>query len=468
MKNLHLSTDEFDKNAINLGFSEQILQENAARSVASLVKKRVKFGSNLLFLCGKGNNASDAIASARMLSGSYECFIVLIFRDLNENAKFQLNLARNLGVQVKFLDEINLDEFLQDIKFKAIVDGIFGSNFKGELSFELQNLLQKINLLKALKIAVDFPSGLDKFGRAKICFKADFTIAMGGLKLGLFSDFAKDFVGKITLANLGLDLVKFEKDSEFKLLELSDLLLPFRSVQNTHKGHFGSVGVVAGEFLGAARIAGLSALNLGAGKVSLIGQNLPNFDYELICTNEFKASVFALGMGLGKEVENLSYKNLEEILKFPCVIDADMFYSEFVRLFLGENCVLTPHPKEFAALCEICGLGKFDTKKVQENRFELAKEFSCAFKATLVLKGANTIIAKDGKIFVSNLGSSKLSVAGSGDALAGAIVGFLALGYSPLNASISGVLAHAKTAINSKVNDYAFGARDIVEGFKWL
>ncbi|WP_405763305.1 NAD(P)H-hydrate dehydratase [Campylobacter fetus] len=86
----------------------------------------------------------------------------------------------------------------------------------------------------------------------------------------------------------------------------------------------------------------------------------------------------------------------------------------------------------------------------------------------MVLKGANAIIAKNGVLYVSNLGTPSLAVAGSGDALCGILLGFLAQGFSPLDSAISGVLAHQKTAQNYKANDYSFTPNDIIEGLKWL
>ena len=134
----------------------------------------------------------------------------------------------------------------------------------------------------------------------------------------------------------------------------------------------------------------------------------------------------------------------------------------------NENLVLTPHPKEFASLLNLAGLGDFSIKDVQANRFDLARKWSKKFNSVLVLKGANTIISYKGKIFISNFGSSVLSKAGSGDALAGIIGGLLAQNYSPLEAAISGVLAHSLSALNFKKNSYALTPNDIIEGIKCL
>ena len=130
--------------------------------------------------------------------------------------------------------------------------------------------------------------------------------------------------------------------------------------------------------------------------------------------------------------------------------------------------VLTPHPKEFRSLLKICGIGEFSVSEIQNARFEFARNFSLKFPQILVLKGANTIIAYNGKLYIMPLGSSKLAKGGSGDALAGIIAGFIAQGYEILNAAINGVLAHALSVENCKKNDYSINAFDIVDGLKWL
>ncbi|ALV25330.1 carbohydrate kinase, YjeF-related protein [Campylobacter iguaniorum] len=459
MKKLFLSTNELDKNCIeNLGLSELVLQENAALGVANLIRQKLDFGKKILFLCGGGNNASDAIAAARMLSGEYECELFLWSSNLNQNAKIQLQITENVGV--KIASEI--------CEADCYVDGLLGSGLDRDLPQDLQDLLNSINQKPGLKIAVDVPTGLNKFGRlSPICFKADFTVTMGARKIGLYSDLAKDFVGEIKLANLGICEDKFSGESRSFLLEMSDLELPKRDKQNVSKGDFGHAFVACGMMSGAAKIVAKAALKMGAGRVSVV--NLSDkqiiLDDEIMLKNSFKlASSVAIGMGLG-----VARFDLGDFITLPCVVDADMFYrDEVFNLATSQKAVLTPHPKEFANLLKIASFGEFSVEEVQSSRLEFAIEFSSKFACVLVLKGANTLIAQKGNVYISPFGTPALSVGGSGDALSGIILGLLAQGYSPLNAAISGVLAHAKTALNFKANAYSFTPNDIIEGIKWL
>lgn len=461
MKNLYFDSDKFDKNAISSYFmSELILQENAANGVANLIKNKLELGSKILIICGGGNNASDAIAVARMLEGDYECKLFFTTSNLNENCKTQLKIAKQIGV--KICENLSLDGV------KCVVDGIFGSGLNKNLNNEISQILNLINDFKALKIAIDFPSGLEKNGRILgACFKADFTITMGVRKLGLYSDAAKDFVGEIICSNLGICESKFARENGDFLLELDDLTLPKREILNTNKGDFGHAFVACGELSGAAKICAKAALKMGSGRVSLVNLNKQNInlDEEIMQKDSFKgADAIAVGMGLGK-----AKFDINEILDIPCVVDADMFYKkEILSLLHKDDAILTPHPKEFASLLNIAEFGNFSIEDVQRSRFELAREFSKRFSSVLILKGANVIIAKNGVLYVSNLGTPSLAVAGSGDALCGILLGFLAQGFSPLDASLNGVLAHQKTALSYKANSYSFTPNDIIKGLQWL
>jgi len=101
---------------------------------------------------------------------------------------------------------------------------------------------------------------------------------------------------------------------------------------------------------------------------------------------------------------------------------------------------------------------------LQANRFDKVREF-CEFfpNITLLLKGANMIIAQNNKLFVNPYGSSKLSKGGSGDILSGLIGSLLAQGKSPLNSTIQGSLALTAGAKAYKGSSYAMLPTDLIE-----
>ena len=147
----------------------------------------------------------------------------------------------------------------------------------------------------------------------------------------------------------------------------------------------------------------------------------------------------------------------------------------FITIFINEilrkkrNLVLTPHPKEFSSLLKITSVAFVSTKEVQENRFELVREFCKKYPdVVLLLKGANTLIGQNEKIFINPYGSNALSKGGSGDVLGGLIGSLLSQGYSTLDAAINASLAHSLSSLKFNKNNYALTPFDLIEGVKCL
>ena len=464
MKNLYLDTRILDERAgEKFGLSEELLMENAATAIANFIRKKFKKGEMVLGVCGSGNNGADVLCALRMLEGEYECEFILASQSLKPLASKQLERAKFAGVRESKDVENSLNSA------KCLIDGLFGSGLNRALDQNLTNLISKINASPAYIIACDVPSGLSSEGKVLgACVKADATITMGARKLALYSDAAKDYVGKIKLATLGISAQNYECESDYHLLEKCDLILPNRKNQCVNKGDFGHAFIISGEHIGASKLCAKAAFAFGAGLVSVIGEqglNLPTHIMQASKISE-KMNAGALGMGLGKKgVEELEV----QILKGKkLVLDADIFYSPKALELLSENCVLTPHPKEFCSLLKICKMADIDVQTLQKNRYAYARAWSEKFKAVLVLKGANTIIAKDGQIYVMPYGKSALAKGGSGDVLSGLVLALLAQSYEPLNAAISATLAHALSLRNFDKNSYALEPTDIIKGVKCL
>ncbi|MDR3346100.1 MAG: NAD(P)H-hydrate epimerase, partial [Campylobacteraceae bacterium] len=396
MQKIFQKTDVLDKRACKkFLLSDELLMENAARSLSDFIRDRVASGAKVLFLCGGGNNGADGYAAARMLQGSYDVSVVSVYAPKSELAKKQFERAR--ATKLKILKTLPKS-------FDVCVDCVLGSGQSGELDKNLANLILAANAKNSLKIACDIPTGI----HSKTPFKADFTLTMGALKSVLFEDIATDFTGEIVVCDLGLERSVFEGETDMFLLERDDLLLPKREKKNSNKGDFGHLVIVSGEHQGAAILSGLSALTVGCGLVSLLTDNKSELCVapSLMQTSKFpqKATALAVGMGLGDTKIDTAWFE-----KLPFVADADMCYDERILQIQNAKCVLTPHPKEFAALLGVFGFGEFDASGVQAERFELAKRFSLKFQGVLVLKGANTIVAHEGVLYVCTLGTNALS-----------------------------------------------------------
>jgi len=170
-------------------------------------------------------------------------------------------------------------------------------------------------------------------------------------------------------------------------------------------------------------------------------------------------------MGLG---DNYSDKELEDLLSknIPIICDADMFYKKIIlKILEKQNIILTPHPKEFISLLKLTNIANISVNELQKNRFKYTLEFSNKFpKIVLLLKGANTIITQDRKIYINSFGSNSLSKGGSGDILSGLIASLLAQGYNTLEATISASLAHSIASAKYNKNNYSMRPEDLIEG----
>ncbi len=302
---------------------------------------------------------------------------------------------------------------------------------------------------------------------------------------------------------------------EAYLLNESDLILPTRKLNCVHKGTFGHVAVIAGEKNGAALIAGTAALNFGCGLVSVVAsqKDAPAQNHfqnnfcssippELMSADSIpeNANTLILGPGLGRNTEQ-GIQFINFLLQNPnvsAVLDADIFYyKEITELLknasdnsdkissrnsggsIKQKLILTPHPKEFSSLLEICGLGKYSVQEIVSNRIELVKKFCEAFpNTTLILKGANVLIASKmlqnnqriaesrfqtgTQIFINQFGTNALSKAGSGDVLSGLCAALLAQNQEPLRAAINASLCHALASRKIK-NNFALTPFKLIE-----
>ncbi|MFP6078540.1 NAD(P)H-hydrate dehydratase [Helicobacter pylori] len=464
MLSVYEKVDALDKRALEEWFlSEDVLMENAAMALERAVLQNASLGAKVIILCGSGDNGGDGYALARRLVGRFKTLVFEMKLAKSPMCQLQKERAKKVGVVIKAWEEKN-----EDLECDVLIDCVVGSNFKGELEpfLNFESLSQKARF----KIACDIPSGIDSKGRVdKRAFRADLTISMGAIKSCLLSDRAKDYVGELKVGHLGVFNQIYEIPTDTFLLEKSDLKLPLRDRKNAHKGDYGHAHVFLGKHSGAGLLSALSALSFGSGVVSVqaleceITSN--NKPLELVFCENFPnpLSAFALGMGL----ENIPKDFNKWLGLAPCVLDAGVFYHKEVLQALEKEVILTPHPKEFLSLLKLVGIN-ISMLELLDNKLEIARDFSQKYpKVVLLLKGANTLIAHQGRTFINILGSVALAKAGSGDVLAGLIVSLLSQNYTPLDAAINASLAHALASLEFK-NNYALTPLDLIEKIKLL
>lgn len=461
MQKIFYEVNSLDKRCYEeFALTEDILMEHASLSMANYIEQNFHKKQSVLIVSGVGNNGADGIALARLLFSKFNVKLYIPFDVKSQMAALQLERANLLGVEPIYELE----------PCDVIVDCLFGSGLNKDLNKESQEIIKTLNSFDGFKIACDIPSGVSNIGQiSTVAFEADITITMGALKVSLFKDVVKDYVGEIIVANLGIQRELYETQTNMFLLEEEDLKLPLRDKKDSHKGSYGHLNVVAGCKKGAGVIAAKAAFGFGAGLVSVICHEDIDLPYHIMQTHKLtkNCTAVALGMGLGRYEEKEIKKILEKDI--PTIIDADLFYEQVILESLDKDIVLTPHPKEFCALLKLCEIDDINVSTLQDNRFQYVELFCNKYpKVVLLLKGANVIIAQDKKIFVNSLGNAVLAKGGSGDVLAGLIASLLAQGYNSLEAAINGSLAHTMAANNYKKNNYSLIPSDLVEEVKKL
>jgi len=469
MQPLYKSCYELDNRCYNkYNLTEDILMEHAAQGMADYIKANFPPQSSLLIIAGIGNNGADGIVLARLLQNSYRVKLFVPFGVKSTMARLQLQRAKLLNIE--FIDKVE--------EADIIVDAIFGAGLSRELNKKTRRLILELEQLHGFKIACDMPTGIDINGNPlPMAFIADVTITMGALKEALYSDMAKDFVGDIICVDLGVSHAKYINgfETDIYLLEEQDIKLPVRDwSQQTHKGSFGHLAVVVGEKEGAGVLAGNSALRFGAGLTTLVGENIKiSLPISLMQSSTFpiNTTAIALGMGFGYKFKvDIMEKILES--RVPIILDADIFKMERIIEFLEQkdrDIVLTPHPKEFVSLWNMVIDEPINMSILQTNRFNRVREFSALFPhVTLLLKGANMIIAHNNRLFINPYGSNKLSKGGSGDVLSGLIGSLLAQKWSGLDATIHASLALTSVAKLYKGATYSLLPTDLIDNLAYL
>lgn len=452
------------------GISLYTLMKNAGKSLSELVSSIAirKELTDILVVCGKGNNGGDGLVCAEILSqkGFSVSVILCCGKPATDLSK---KVFSELSNKVQIIST-NFEKAVLDAHI--IVDCVFGTGFHGNIKEgSLSNLFDTINLSTAIKIGCDIPSGANALNGkiSKHTIECNYTATFGALKTGMLFSPCKEICGKISAYDIGITQKAYTKISNpVKKLSLSYVknLLPERK-PDSNKGTFGKLINVAGSknYIGAAALSTLSALRSGVGLCTLAtSQNIINNvsgrileatylplsnDYTVnskLILFEPKKTAILFGCGLGNTFETqMLCQNIILNSDCPVIIDADGInvLADCIDILrkAKASIVLTPHPGEFSRLTGM------SVSEITENKLDISREFSMKYGVTIVLKGAGTIIScPNGDVFVSSVGNNGLSRGGSGDVLAGIIGSLVAQGIDVNDACCAGVFLHGLCA----------------------
>ncbi|MGP1612642.1 MAG: NAD(P)H-hydrate dehydratase [Catonella sp.] len=460
---------KLDEDAQKLGISGMVLMERAALSTAEFIKNKFLISNKnkkVIAICGSGNNGGDGVACARILyewGFNVEVLVVGKEEKFTKQIKSQVDLAVNSEVEVKIVEPSELITNDDDFEDVIIIDAIFGVGFKGRLEGDLERLAKYLNMVSAVKVAIDIPSGVNgSNGKVEsIAIKCDYTVTFGVNKIGISVYPGKGYAGEVMVVDIGFPKKALEMVScNTFTFDETDIgyFLPKRE-EYSNKGDFGKILIIAGseEMCGASYLSALAAYRTGAGLVRIFTPeanrtSLQNLIPEAILTTyndrsdmdigaftEEKlykvvkewADVIVIGPGLGISVRSKSIvKKVVDISEVTTIVDADglRLFREVIeekenrkldlKKDLKTGFVLTPHIKELSDLLYL------PKEEVKDNIIEISDELSYC-KGMVVIKEARTVVTGEYRCYINNSGNSAMAKAGSGDVLTGIIAALM-------------------------------------------
>lgn len=453
---------ELDRLAIEEhGIAGYELMCRAGQAVVDVAREAFPNRRTWLVLCGAGNNGGDGYVIARQARAlGLEVNVAALCdpQQLRGDAGRAYQAWRESGGTVS--------DWQGSLPGRpgVIIDAMLGTGLDRPLAGDWRAAIELANAARVRRVAVDIPSGLhaDTGTVLGAAFMADLTVTFIGRKRGLYTADGPDHAGLVEFADLDVPDAVHEalavpgSVEAGRLLSRDDLRagLPARR-KNTHKGGFGHVLVLGGNrgMSGAARLTAEAALRCGAGLVSVATHrahadmlNLARPELMVLGLDEQaslaavleRASVLAVGPGMGKDSWARKHWTVAMASVLPLVLDADGLNLLAELGAQRPDMVLTPHPAEAARLLA-CSCAE-----VQADRVGAAQRLARQFQAVVVLKGVGTVVATpDGQWSICPLGNPGMATAGSGDVLTGVIAALLAQGLCSADAARLGVVAHA-------------------------
>ncbi len=486
------------------GVDSWALMSRAGEAVAdTLVAKLPEAArAGVLVVAGKGNNGGDGLVAARRLhQGGVPVRLALLAwgSDLKgDAARAHDEFIAAGGTIVQAPEESDLESAFGE-RPGAVIDAIFGTGLNAPVRGTARRAIEMINQLGVPVVAVDIASGVNSDTGALMgaAVRASHTVTFGYAKFGHVSYPGAEKCGELTIAEIGFAPgATRDVAPRGRLVEAQDArtMLHPRAI-NSHKGNFGHPIVIAGSRgkSGAALLASRAALRTGAGLVTaavpesiqpivaagqaelmtepvadrdghFAGEEAAGVLAHLLAGKD--AIVFGPGIGLNDDTREL----LEWLLRSgaapgrPMLIDADGLNAlaalgcERAATSQGP-LVMTPHPGEMARLLRI------DTAAVNADRVSAARRLSDLTGASVLLKGAHSVIAgPNGAVCVNSSGNAGMATPGMGDALSGMVGALMAGRRAPLDALVLGVFLHGYAAdrVASRMGSVGYLAGDVI------
>ncbi|MCG3728686.1 NAD(P)H-hydrate dehydratase [Vibrio cincinnatiensis] len=447
------------------------LMERAGQAVFTVALAQYPGSHHWLVCCGSGNNGGDGYIVARLAQSVGIQVTLWQYGDperLQGDARTAYYHWIDSGGEV-----FPCAETLPD-GVDVVIDGLLGTGVKGVVRSAMQNVIETINGSDIPVVAIDIPSGLCSQTGTVLgsAIYAQHTISLIGLKQGLVTGKARDHVGQLHFAGLGVEET-FNSQNTATLTAIdskaAQKALPLRK-RTAHKGQHGKVLLIGGNsgMGGAAILAAQACVRTGSGLTAALVQSDNTKPLLVSCPEVMTAdwadkavfdhrlnwcSVLAIGPGLGRDMIAQQLMACVQSINKPKVMDADALYFLAQSACYDEQRIITPHPAEAARMLDC------DVENIEADRFQAVKALQQKYGGVVVLKGAGTLVCNGQDVYVCLAGNPGMASGGMGDVLTGIIVSLLAQGLSLFDAAKVGVLIHSQAADQ---NAEEFGERGLL------
>ncbi|QUL38589.1 NAD(P)H-hydrate dehydratase [Erythrobacter sp. JK5] len=417
------------------GTTVEELMETAAGGAAEWIR-RVAAGRSVTVLCGPGNNGGDGYVIARRL------------REFGNAVRVIAPMPPATDAATAAREKWGHDVLTSGdgAGGQVLVDCLFGSGLTRALSPEHAVLLLDLADRHALKVAVDLPSGIESDSGALLNERLpryDLTLALGAWKFAHYALPGRGRMGTLRLVGIGIDGV----EGAARIVTRPNLTPP---AVDSHKYTRGLAAIVGGAMPGAAVLASMAAQRSGAGYVKLFSKDShPAVGAGLVVEHtplaealgDDRIAAVLVGPGLGRGGAAKDALGSATRLARALVLDADALVLLAPNILTRDIPILaTPHDGELESLCRSFAV-------IAEGRRERALALAKRTGMVICAKGPDTVIAApDGRLALAPPAPSWLSVAGSGDVLAGIAVGRMASGSPPFKAACEAVWLHGAAA----------------------
>jgi NAD(P)H-hydrate epimerase len=457
------------------GIPQEILMENAGQAAYYTILK--EFGiknKKFVVFCGVGNNGGDGLVVARKIhssGGHVKVFIIGDSAKYKGAAKQNFDIVEKIQIKLLYFQDISLArDAVQSAD--AIVDAIFGTGLDRDVDAIYKDAISVINESQKTVFSLDIPSGVHgDSGRVMgTAVKANYTVTFGLPKTGnlLYPGF--ELCGKLYVTHISFPAA-LQNRADLLVAINTPKPFPDRKMDSDEK-NYGKTLFIAGasNYVGAPYYAAFSFLKAGGGSSYLATpENRPSF-----IGNKANEMVF---IPLKRtDFGSISYQNKQQLLELAekvdmVVINPGLSLNEETQLLVKELCVEIQKPllidgdgitalsnnfdcivkRDFPTVLtshagEMAALTKQKSDDILQNKIDILQDTCQKLNATVVLKGAPTLIGyPDKRVLMNFSGNSGMASTGSDDILTGVVAAMARHGFTIDDAVRMGVFIHGYT-----------------------